>query len=1113
MRFFLRIALSMYLAGILSGMAGAQVPIGPPKPRDTTIAGPQTFAMIMGISKYKYIRSLNYADKDAEMFRDFLKSPAGGKLNDDNIYILLNEQANETNFLVKGKQWLKAKKLQKGDRLFIYLSGHGDAIDEDQYFYLTNDCNPAGDKNNYLVNGAIRMADLKISIARETAKGVEVYLVMDACRSNELPGGVQGQGFFSTAVSETKAGEIIMLASAAGQESLEDASIGNGHGLFTWYLVDGLSGMADDAATKDDKITVEEIQKYVDKNVPAVAQERFKGAKQNPYFCCSENSTKVVSVVDPSYLQKWLQERKKAGGTNSFRGGMNSRRVKMNPADTALMEVYNLFNTAVKESRLTGKNSAEFYYELMNRKYPGDSYTIDAQSTLAVEFINFAQSKINLYLDCKDPAAIQKIRSQIDEDEKTDEVDASLDRMEKVARQEFFEVGNMLEKAINIIREDDPDFARSLTGRMFFFKARGYFGKGKQQVDINKAFQYAYAAIAAEKNAAYVLQTLAALHLDNNKPDSAVIYAKRAILTAPKWRYPYLTLAYCYKILNKPDSAIKYYRKCIDLNPDNADAYVDLGHYYYSLSKGDSAIAFYQKALTLDPRNAYASNNIGWIYHDRKVYDKAIDFFKQSILADTRLISAYNGLSKTFFENGQFDSARIYYSKAFANYQDKSIVNVYIGNFYREMKQYDSAKTYYRMATEIDPNYEEAFNDLGRASFFLKQYDSADYYYRKALNVNPYSAFALINIGLVFKEKKMPDSTYSYFEQAIKMEPGNPSILNNLGAIYADDKNFDTAKQYFRKALQVRPDYKPANNNLMRVYRQLNQLDSITNLLKATSFIDPSSDVFMNDMGMVFYEQKRYDSARIYIRRALLKDPTNAQSLSNMGLVLQGLKQYDSARVYLQRARRIDPENPIIWTNLAVLFRQLKQFDSAGFYFRKQLLRKGDPVPQTWFAMGNFFEDMKQYDSAVIYFKRAAAEDPAYTPAFTNTGQAYMALEMYDSAKIYLQRAYQLDSNAYAPAHNLGLLYHAMSQYDQAIIYLKKAILNDPARSKAYYELAASYALSRQPEQAILYIQQAIQRGFKSFKSLLEDPDFEPLRNLKGFQDILDQYIPDWRNK
>ena len=61
----------------------------PPTPRDTTIQGPQTFAMIVGISKYRYERPLTYADKDAELFRDYLKSPGGGNVNDENIFCLL----------------------------------------------------------------------------------------------------------------------------------------------------------------------------------------------------------------------------------------------------------------------------------------------------------------------------------------------------------------------------------------------------------------------------------------------------------------------------------------------------------------------------------------------------------------------------------------------------------------------------------------------------------------------------------------------------------------------------------------------------------------------------------------------------------------------------------------------------------------------------------------------------------------------------------------------------------------------------------------------------------------------------------------------------------------
>ena len=129
--------------------------------RDSTTRGPQTFAIIVGISKYKFVRPLTYADKDAELFRDYLRSPGGGSVKDDNIFCLLNEEAHNLNFWGKGFQWLKAKNLQRGDKLFIYLAGHGDAIDEDQFFFLGYDCNPGGDKNNYLVSGAIQLFNLK----------------------------------------------------------------------------------------------------------------------------------------------------------------------------------------------------------------------------------------------------------------------------------------------------------------------------------------------------------------------------------------------------------------------------------------------------------------------------------------------------------------------------------------------------------------------------------------------------------------------------------------------------------------------------------------------------------------------------------------------------------------------------------------------------------------------------------------------------------------------------------------------------------------------------------------------------------------------------------------
>jgi hypothetical protein len=271
------------------------------------------------------------------------------------------------------------------------------------------------------------------------------------------------------------------LPPAPGQESLEDVSIGNGHGLFTYYLVDGLNGVADTIGGSDKKVTFHEIQAYVDKNVPFVAEQRFK-RKQDPFFCCTESSEKIISTVDTAYLQKWLKTKKQQnrGGGNSYNGELKR---KYGLADTSLIETYNRFNAAVNANKLTGPSSAEDYFQQLNKKFPGNPYTLDAKSTLAVEYINVAQGKVDRYLGCGDDGSAKE-------------------------KQANYEAALNLEKAIASVREDDQDFANSLLNRMYFLKASGDYGKDGKNGDIAIAFQNAFAALRIDPNGAYIQNKL-----------------------------------------------------------------------------------------------------------------------------------------------------------------------------------------------------------------------------------------------------------------------------------------------------------------------------------------------------------------------------------------------------------------------------------------------------------------------------------------------------------------------------------------------------------------------------------------------------------------------------
>lgn len=1068
------------VAALLIFFCGIQTTVGqnPVTSNKDTARGPATFAMIMGISTYKYIRPLTYADSDAELFRDFLRSAAG--VPDNNIYFLKNEEAKAANFLVKGMSWLRNKHLRAGDRLYIYLAGHGDAINQEEYFFLTYDCNPAGDKNNYLITGTIQLYNLKVRIAEASRKGVEVFFIMDACRTNELPGGDEGQQLLNNAISEKKAGEIIMLATGAGQESLEDASIGSGHGLFTYYLVEGLSGLADTTGKGDNLVTLEELQRYVGLTVPNVAQSKYK-RKQDPFICCDENKQKIISKVDTAFMRKWLKAKQLRG---QLRGEFNSisyRTAKsrgniFEASDTIIVGLYNEFNRALKDLNLSGNDrSAESYYQKLYSLDPKSNYTLDAKLSLATEFINFAQSKVNLYLEGKDVSAVQGIRSQLDDEEKTEETGNSVDRMEKVARREFSEVGEMLEKAIGYLAsEEEGKFIRSLQAMNFFFKAHGYFEKsGGRNIDLRQAIQYAYAAYRADPDAAYVLNTLASLQLDNNKPDSTIYFAKRAILAAPQWRYPYMNVANAYNKLNRPDSALVYFRKAVVVDPKRSDAYVDLGFFFFQRRNFDSARVNYEKALRLDPGNVYANNNMGWLERENKQYNRALDYFRKSLSLDPKFFNAYNGISRVFTDMRKFDSARFYYQKAQQNYPDKLITNNYIGQFYQETNRLDSAKAYFIQAAVFDPSYDAPFINLGKLYTQSGNYDSARFYYHRAIDLNSKNFRGYNQLGLMFNELKQFDSAQVYLRKAIQVNPNNTIVLNNIGISYLDQKKVDSAAHYFKKVLQLQPENAYAFNNLGNVFRLDKQLDSAKKYyLKALELKKdlPSANI---NMSQVLSAQKDFDGAKNYLRIVVDANPENTAALKELEDIFKEVHEYDSAIYYYNRALDLDVQNTFIYNNL-----------------------------------GRLYLAQEKYDSAVQSYNMAIFIDPGNTVAYNNLGEVYVSLEQYDSAVFVYKKALELNPKYYNAYFNLGITYNRLKQYDSSINNLKKAILLNPQNNSAYYLLAGSYARNNKPEDALLYLKQALERGYNNYEYIIAEPDLDNIRKFSAYKEMMKKHFP-----
>lgn len=226
------------------------------------------YALVIGVSKYKFdgrgIRNLPYADSDAARMRDALLSVHGGGVHQENMQVLLNEDATLEN--IKSALAALRAKTKPTDSVVLYLNLNGayDPKEPDRKYLMAHDSDP-GDMRNT----ALAVGDL-ISIASSPVDPARIVLLADTCHQRGI--GVEGDesklphNFVNLYLAQAfaAAGQAALEASDVQQLSHDGANWGNG-GVFTYFLAKGMAGAAD--ANSDAIVTVEELFRYVERHV------------------------------------------------------------------------------------------------------------------------------------------------------------------------------------------------------------------------------------------------------------------------------------------------------------------------------------------------------------------------------------------------------------------------------------------------------------------------------------------------------------------------------------------------------------------------------------------------------------------------------------------------------------------------------------------------------------------------------------------------------------------------------------------------------------------------------------------------------------------------------
>jgi len=265
------------LAAVLVLMMCLGIGFNPVREALAAQGAPGRYAIIVGVSKYKNPRyNLNFADRDAQAFYDFLRTPQGGGFHPDDMVLLLNERATSSNLRTALGTFLP-RRAKPDDLVVIFFSGHGDAAPQnpEALYLLTHEA----DITN-LAGTSFPMDEMKLFL-RRSIKSRRVVMLVDSCRA----GGIQLMGAggskdnvlyrYLGGLTKARQGLVSISASGASQASLESSSYGGGHGVFTYFLLRGLKQDAEDADTNEDgMVDVAEIYEYVRANVKEATGNR-----------------------------------------------------------------------------------------------------------------------------------------------------------------------------------------------------------------------------------------------------------------------------------------------------------------------------------------------------------------------------------------------------------------------------------------------------------------------------------------------------------------------------------------------------------------------------------------------------------------------------------------------------------------------------------------------------------------------------------------------------------------------------------------------------------------------------------------------------------------------
>ncbi len=736
----LPILLALLLASGLCAQEKGATPVVPSAPGPSPSA---TYAVVVGISDYQdpEIPDLRFADRDALAFSNFLRNSAGGSLDNKHLKVLINEQATAAQFAV-ALDWL-LESAHEGDRVIIYFSGHGDLEKKtlsQPGFLLCWDA-PA---HVYMAGGTFALPMLEEVISTLSIQNkAKTLVITDACHSGALAGhSIGGPQATSAALARQFANETKILSCQPTEFSLEGEQWGGGRGVFSYYLVNGLYGLAD--ANGDGYVSLMELGRYLEDRVG----EDVSPQRQLPMI--TGNRADLLARVDSGLLAHVRKSMSDAPLTMAPIDNRGLEAEVLSRVDSSVQTLYAAFLEALKGKRFfePADRSADAYFERLMAEPQLEPLYSAMRRRYAAALQDEAQQALN-----------SRLKSNLSE--------IGLSRVRKLNK--YRDYPRMLARAADLLGPQHY-FYRTLKARQLFFE--GYNCHLQEEENYNETIGNKALALLRESlnyqtdcpHIYYIMGLVYGFNL--HQIDSARYYAVLAGELAPSWILPYTGLT---------DALVK--QKQFDL-----------------------ALTFLAIADSLHPNSFLVDFALAKVYRNKGDYKTAEEILLQIIAEHPDFRWAYNSLGFIYESKGRIEEAQSNYLKAIALDSTWAIPYSNLGNIYVNQNKNAEAEKLYLKAIQADSGFVASYDNLAYLYITEHRFTEAEKYSDKSLAVDPSYDNAYYNRAVLRSFQHRFSEAFQYLEQAFQNGFNDYGVVSedpDLEALHAFPEWFALLKRYF----------------------------------------------------------------------------------------------------------------------------------------------------------------------------------------------------------------------------------------------------------------------------------------------------------------------------